>query len=133
MSGPLSAFAPGFLEDLLRWRYRPETAAKQLRLMEHLSRWLAERKLDGGELDSARLEQFLAERPADYRRFVSVKGTSPLLSYLRGVGVAPVTALMAPGTPSELPIDRYILDPPGEPADQRSRVFEDLEIRALGP
>jgi integrase/recombinase XerD len=107
MSGPLSAFAPGFLEDLFRQGYRPETAAKQLQLMAHLSRWLAGRQLDGSELDSAHLEQFLAERREDHRHFVSAKGTSPLLSYLRGVGVAPVTALTAPRTPSELLIDRY--------------------------
>jgi hypothetical protein len=37
-SGSLSAFTPGFLEDLIRHGYRPETAAKQLQLMAHLSR-----------------------------------------------------------------------------------------------
>jgi hypothetical protein len=107
MSGPLSAFAPGFLEELLRQGYRPETAAKQLQLMAHLSRWLDGRRLDGSELNSVQLEQFLAERRDDDRRFVSVKGTRPLLSYLRSVGLTPVTAITAPRTPSERLVDRY--------------------------
>ena len=38
MSGPLSVFAAGFLEELVRRGYRPGTAAKQLQLMAHLSR-----------------------------------------------------------------------------------------------
>jgi hypothetical protein len=38
LSGPLSVFAAGFLEELLGRGYRPGTAAKQLQLMAHLSR-----------------------------------------------------------------------------------------------
>jgi hypothetical protein len=36
LCGPVSAFAPGFLEELLRQGYRSETAAKQLQLMAHV-------------------------------------------------------------------------------------------------
>ena len=32
VSGPLSTFAPGFLEELLRHGYRPGSVAKQLQL-----------------------------------------------------------------------------------------------------
>ncbi|MBV8401544.1 MAG: hypothetical protein JOZ17_22900, partial [Acetobacteraceae bacterium] len=62
MSGPLSVSAPGFVKHLVEQGYRPDPAAKQLRLMAHLSRWLAERDLVGRDLTSARVEQFLAER-----------------------------------------------------------------------
>jgi hypothetical protein len=41
LSGPLLVFAAGFLEELLGRGYRPATAAKQLQLMAHLSRWMA--------------------------------------------------------------------------------------------
>jgi hypothetical protein len=41
MPGPLSMFAAGFFDDLLRRGYRPGTAAKQLQAMSHLSRWIA--------------------------------------------------------------------------------------------
>jgi hypothetical protein len=43
MSGQLSVFASGFVEHLVEQGYRPEPAAKQLRVMAHLSQWLADR------------------------------------------------------------------------------------------
>jgi hypothetical protein len=46
MSGPLSGFAAGFRTELLGRGYRPETAAKQLQLMAHVSRWLAAHDLE---------------------------------------------------------------------------------------
>lgn len=107
VSGPLSAFAPGFLAELFRQGYRSETATKQLQLMAHLSRWLAARELDGSDLGAAHVGQFLVERREHYRRFVSAKGIQPLLSHLRGLGVAPRVGRTAPRIPSELLIDRY--------------------------
>ena len=107
MSGPLSAVAPGFLEELLRQGYRPETAAKQLQLMAHLSRWLAARELDSSDLTGAQVGQFLAERRERHRHLISAKGIGPLLGYLRGLGVAPAAGRSAPRTPSDLLIDRY--------------------------
>ena len=108
MSGPLAAFAPGFLEDLLRQGYRPGTAAKQLQLMAHISRWLAAHGLGGGELTAVRVGQFLAQRRASGQgHLVSDRGVGPLLHYLRGVGVAPAGEATAPRTPRELLIDRY--------------------------
>jgi hypothetical protein len=50
MFGPLSEFAPGFLEDLIGQGYRPGTAAKHLQLMAHLSGWLAAHDLESGDL-----------------------------------------------------------------------------------
>jgi hypothetical protein len=98
----LSAFAPGFLEELFRQGYRPESAAKQLQLMAHLSCWLAVRELGADDLSAAYVEQFLAERRERHRQFVSARGIGTLLSYLRGLGVAPMAGLTAPRTPSEL-------------------------------
>jgi integrase/recombinase XerD len=107
VSGPLSAFAPGFIDELFRQGYRSETATKQLQLMAHLSRWLAARELDGSDLGAAHVGLFLVERRENYRHFVSTKGIRPLLSHLRGLGVAPRPGRTAPRTPSELLIDRY--------------------------
>jgi integrase/recombinase XerD len=56
MSGPLSQFAPGFLQDLVRLGYRSGPAAKQLQLMAHLGRWLASRELDAGSTPKQRAE-----------------------------------------------------------------------------
>jgi hypothetical protein len=67
----LSAFAPGSLEELFRRGYRAETAAKQLPLMAHLSRWLAARRLDCSDLSAPDVEQLLAERRERHRKYVS--------------------------------------------------------------
>ena len=107
ISGPLSSSAPGFLEDLIRQGYRPATAAKQLQLMAHMSRWLAARELQGADLTADRLEQFLAERRGDHRHYFSAKGISPLLNYLRGFGVVPAASPIVARTPSQLLIVRY--------------------------
>ncbi len=56
MSGPLSTFAVGFLEDLLNRGYPPGTAAKQLQAMSHLSRWMAERDVESNDLTKQVLE-----------------------------------------------------------------------------
>jgi site-specific recombinase XerD len=107
MSGPLSVLAPGFVEHLVEQGYRPDPAAKQLRLMAHLSRWLAERDLVGRDLTSARVEQFLAERRRSHGHCFSAKGTKSLLDYLRGLGVVPEAAPVEPHTPAERLVERY--------------------------
>jgi hypothetical protein len=40
VTGPLAEYAGGFRTELARLGYTPLTAAAQLRLMAHLSRWL---------------------------------------------------------------------------------------------
>src|SRR5215218_5912193 len=62
MSGPLSVFAAGFRDELEGRGYRPDTVAKQLQLMAHLSRWLAAHELELAALDSVRIAKFVAER-----------------------------------------------------------------------
>jgi integrase/recombinase XerD len=83
MSGPLSWFAPAFLEHLIEQGYRPDAAAKQLRLMADLSRWLAARELHGSDLTAIRVEEFLADRREGHRHYFSAKAINPLLEYLR--------------------------------------------------
>jgi integrase/recombinase XerD len=108
VSGPLLVFASGFGEDLARRGYRPGTAAKQLQLMAHMSRWLAGRGLEAGDLTAVRVEEFVAERRASGRcQLVSGKALCPPLDYLHGLGVAPAAEPNGPLTPSELLIDRY--------------------------
>jgi integrase/recombinase XerD len=50
MSGPLSAFADGYREELLARGYGADGATKQLQLMAHLSRWIRARGLVPGAL-----------------------------------------------------------------------------------
>ncbi len=108
IAGPLAAFAPGFSERLVRWGYRPGSVADQLRLMADVSRWLAERGVEAGDLTVAAGEQFSAERRAAGRvRLVSVRALRPLLAYLREQGIAPVPVAPAPTTASEALLERY--------------------------
>jgi hypothetical protein len=59
VTGPLQGHARGFSEQLTELGYTRLPAADQLRLMAHLSRWLASRGLDAGQLTPQRIEQFL--------------------------------------------------------------------------
>jgi site-specific recombinase XerD len=108
MSGPLSAFAAGFLEDLQHRGYRPGTAAKQLQAMSHLSRWMAERDVESIDLTKPVLEEFACDRRASgWTHVVSLKGLGPLIDYLRRAGLITTGAPAAPvGQSAEL-LDRY--------------------------
>jgi integrase/recombinase XerD len=90
VTGPLAAFNSGFAAELVRLGYRPNAAAIQLQLMAHLSRWMTQRGLTADGLTASVLADFLAARRAvGYRLWLSPKALSPLLTYLRGLGVAP--------------------------------------------
>ena len=52
---------------LLRRGYRPGTAAKQLQLMAHLSRWMATQDLEPAEL-GVEIERFLGRRARPFSR-----------------------------------------------------------------
>lgn len=108
VAGPLTAFEPGFVEDLVSRGYRLGSAAQQVRVMSEVSRWLAERSLGAGDLTVVEAEQFAAERRASgHSRLRSVRALSPLLDYLRGLGVAPLPTLTMPSTPGEVLVESY--------------------------
>jgi site-specific recombinase XerD len=90
VSGPLEVYARGFAVELSRQGYAANSAALQLGLMAHLSRWLAGGDLDAAGLTPGVLEGFLAARRlAGYTGYRSPRALVPLLGYLRGLGVAP--------------------------------------------
>ena len=85
VAGPLAPYAEGFREDLLGQGYSWGSAAHQVHLMAHLSRWLEAQGLDPAALDERVAGQFLAARRADgYAALCSAKAVAPLLGYLRG-------------------------------------------------
>jgi len=66
------------------------SAASQLRLLAHLSRWLEDRGLALESLTAGGAEEFLeARRSAGYTCRLSGRGLAPLLGYLRDLGVVP--------------------------------------------
>jgi site-specific recombinase XerD len=106
--GPLEAFAAGFARELSRQGYTPNSARLQMHLMAHLSRWLGDKRLDGGALCMAEVERFLGDRRAvGYTNHRTAKAMRPMLSYLRELGVAPTPPPCAPNGPVEAMLERY--------------------------
>jgi len=64
--GPLAPFAAGFKASLLDTGYTPLTAVVQLRLMVHLSKWLAANDMAAKDLTAARVSEYLSLRAAGY-------------------------------------------------------------------
>ncbi len=99
VSGPLEVFAPGFAAELAGVGYRRASLVFQLRLMAQASRWLERERLGAEALTSEVVERFLlARRAAGYTNYVTARAMAPLLSYLRGLGIAPpASAVIAVG------------------------------------
>jgi integrase len=106
--GPLDPYAAGFAAELERLGYTVFSARGQLGLIAHLSRWLAGAGLDAAGLSPAVVARFLVvRRAAGYAAYRSPKALSPLLGYLRGLGVAPWPVAPEPEGPGELLLERY--------------------------
>jgi integrase/recombinase XerD len=90
VAGPLEPYARGFWAELAEKGYTPFSAADQVRLMAHLSRWVQKHRLPISELTSERIQQFLrARRRAGYTQWLSERGLTQLLGYLRRLQVVP--------------------------------------------
>src|SRR5712692_602362 len=97
VTGPLAQYADGFRAELARLGYTPLTAASQLRLVAHRSRWPVTGGLDASALTEPEVKAYFAgRRPEGYANERSVAALGPLLGYLRGLGVAPVAVAASP-------------------------------------
>jgi integrase/recombinase XerD len=106
VAGPLAPYAEGFREELLGQGYAQGSAAHQIHLMAHLSRWLEAQGLEPAALDEHVTSQFAAARRADgYAAQRSARALMPLLGYLRALRVA---ASRMPEPEPEAPGDRLI-------------------------
>ena len=95
--GPLACYAEGFREDLLGQGYTQGSAAHQIHLMAHVSRWLEASGLEPADLDDSVTRQFVAARRAGgYAALRSARALAPLLGYLRGLGVAAAPRMPEP-------------------------------------
>jgi site-specific recombinase XerD len=107
VTGPLASFAPGFARQLSQQGYRRKPATDQVRLLAHLSRWLAGKGLDTSDLSSSVLKEFLGERHLQgYTLWLSPKALVPLIDYLRGIGVR-IREPRSEPDPVELLLARY--------------------------
>ena len=109
MSGPLKPYALGFAAELSQQGYSRFSAASQLRLTAHLSRWLESEGLDAAALTPLVVEAFLAaRRTAGYVDYRTSRALEPLLGYLRELGTAPPVPPVVAITPEEILLTRYV-------------------------
>jgi integrase/recombinase XerD len=99
--GPLGSYAAGYRQWLAGEGCLPGPARRQVRLLAHLSWWLAESGTGAGALTGERVAEFAGVRRAEGQFLYSVQALVPLLRYLRGLGVVPETAARAPEGPVE--------------------------------
>ncbi len=97
VNGPLAGLADRFGEALTALGYTPLSAANQMRLMAHVSRWMAAESVAIGELTDEMLDRFVvARREAGYTHWLSRRGLVPLVGLLRREGVIPAASVPAP-------------------------------------
>lgn len=85
--GPLAPYAQQFRLLLVERGYTPLTRVRQLQVMVHLSKWLRAGELDVGDLTSARIDEYVAQRRSDgYSSFCSRASLRQLLEVLAGCG-----------------------------------------------
>jgi integrase/recombinase XerD len=105
--GPLEPYAAGFAADLERQGYTANSAVCQLAWIAHLSRWMADQRIDAVDLAPPMIDRYLAARHAGgHRRPQSAKAFAPLLIHLQKVGVVSSPAPMVL-TPAEALLDRF--------------------------
>ena len=130
--GPLAPYAGGFRVELERLGYTPLTAATHVRLMAHLSWWLAREGAEASGLTPAVVDAYFAERrSAGYAGHVTGRALRPLLSYLRRLGVIPPPAPVPAASPQDRQLGRYrdyLLVESG-----LTVTTADLNVRMVGP
>jgi len=108
VTGPLAQYKEEFRAELARLGYTPLTAASQIRLVAHLSRWLTAEGLDASGLTGPTVERYFGDRrSAGYTNERTAWSLRHLLRYLRRLGAAPMAEETRPGTPSEELLARY--------------------------
>ena len=84
VSGPLESYAAGLRVELERLGYTPLSAAGQVRLVAHLSRWMADRNVAASGLTLTVVDAYFTDRrAAGYTNSLTRRSVSWLLDYLR--------------------------------------------------
>jgi hypothetical protein len=104
-SGLLAPHADGFAGWLAGRGYSPSAVERQLRLMDRLSRWLADERISLEALSEDAALRFA--RTAGRKR-LTVRGVAPVLEYLRSTGTVPPPRRDSPRKPLLLAYERYL-------------------------
>ena len=106
--GPLGRYRAGFEEALAAAGYTPLSAANQMRVMAHLSRWLETNGVPPAAIAPDVVRAFLdARREAGYTRWLSPRGLVPLLGHLRRLGAVPAPIVERASGPLDEVVERY--------------------------
>ena len=108
VDGPLAPHASGFEAELRRLGYTASPIKKHHYLVTKLSRWLAEEGLDLSDLATPRVEPFFADRRALGAANLRTRAAiTPLVAYLRAVGVVPAVDVPPTSTASGRVVDGF--------------------------
>lgn len=92
MTGPLTVYADGFRRELTALGYVQQVVERNLRVLVHLSDWMQAESVSVDQLTPALVEKFVLDRRQQgYRAWLSVPAVTPLLGYLRRLGVVLAT------------------------------------------
>ena len=113
VTGPLAGYVDGFRDELAAQGYTVQVRDRQLRMLAHVSRWMAGQGLSVAELTPDLLEDFLDERRREgYHHALSRRAVMPLMEHLRAVGAAPCPSVADPAGVLDLVVAdfrRYLL------------------------
>ena len=108
VTGPLGPLAAGFVDELSRQGFKPETVGRHVALVAGLSSWLAAEGVPASGLSSEVAARYAAaRRAAGHSNRLTIKALDPLLAYLRGLGVAPPASTPASVGPVEELLSRF--------------------------
>jgi hypothetical protein len=107
-SGPLCQFGSRFAEHLVARGHGRNHIRNLKNLLRDLDQWLVNEGLRAEDLRRSEIERFQAERVAAGRKIlVSVRALTPLMEYLRGVGIEPQEPEAAADGPLAAILQRY--------------------------
>src|SRR5437879_2868857 len=104
--GPLALHADGVRSELSRLGYAPGTAENHIRVMAHLSQWMADADVEPSELSQDRVEQFFAVLRMQWKRPPTAQTLVPMLEWLRESHIVPPLTRMMPRTPLEVLLEQ---------------------------
>ncbi|WP_431710607.1 tyrosine-type recombinase/integrase [Glutamicibacter uratoxydans] len=107
VAGSLEPYVHQFETELNRLNYTYFSAAAQMRLMAHLSRWLWNRNLLAGDLRRELIEEFCKERRSAYTSLLTPQALRPLLNLLAGLGVITEDAMVPDHDPDPPVLERF--------------------------
>jgi len=109
LAGPLEPYAAGFDKELARLGYTAAGIRRKFEVLAHLSRWLGERGMTAGDIETETIGEFVAERrAAGYPSQLTGRSLTWMLDYLRGIGaVRPAAAGPEPVTVAGQLLERF--------------------------